>query len=186
MKNIAYLFVLICTIVSLILWYYIFKKSYNQKRLEPKNPMFDSWKIGDLIVLDEEQIERTKTEYSSNSGILRGWNEKFIYLFNPHDNTINEISIKCLKYNKTVYWNKRYNECKKIMNMPPDFSIDINPMNVSVNIINKDTSEDNSILNNKSVENLTETECEIFLKIAIEQEDYLLAEKIRKQMEKYR
>ena len=41
-------------------------------------------------------------------------------------------------------------------------------------------------IDGKSIDLLSETECQVYLKKAIETENYELAEKIKKQMEKYR
>ena len=46
------------------------------------------------------------------------------------------------------------------------------------------TSKDK--VNGKPIEVLSEIECEVQLKLAIEKEDYDLADKIRKRMEKFR
>ena len=45
---------------------------------------------------------------------------------------------------------------------------------------------DGNKVNGKSIDNMNETECQSYLNKAIEDEDYELADKIRKQLEKFR
>lgn len=45
---------------------------------------------------------------------------------------------------------------------------------------------DSDITNGKDISSMNETECQVYLNQALEEEDYELAEKIRKQLEKFR
>jgi protein-arginine kinase activator protein McsA len=45
---------------------------------------------------------------------------------------------------------------------------------------------DSDITNGKDISSMNETECQVYLNQALEEEDYELAEKIRKQLEKFK
>ena len=113
---------------------------------------------------------------------LMGWTKKHVFL--KIEGLITIIDMDCVKFNKSALWRKNYDDSQKIMGKPPKFKppkFENNYKNINENKPKKD-----DILDGKSVDTLTETECQVYLKLALDKEDYELAEKIKKQMEKFR
>jgi hypothetical protein len=85
------------------------------------------------------------------------------------------VSWSCLDNNKSANWRQNYEEAKKVMGCDPQF-----PNGVGTSSTSKGD------VNGKPIEVLSEIECEVQLKLAIEKEDYTLADKLRKRLEKFR
>jgi hypothetical protein len=105
---------------------------------------------------------------------LLGWTESNLYL--EIGDSVRQCSWDCFIDNKSAIWRRNYDNCKSAMGVDPGF---------------KPGVSDSSLLSGKKVEGkpielLSEVECEVYLKKAIEDEDYDLAELIRKRMEKFR
>jgi hypothetical protein len=155
----------ICGILLGIILYKFYKK---QKRKR----MVSSWQIGDFIRFKEKLTLKGKSiEYSE----IIGWNLDNVFIeFSDNTYAIQYDLIEC---NQSYNWRKHYEDCEKIMGEKPLF----NPL---VNIASDDKKH--SKIDDKPIELLTETECQIYLKQCLEKEDYETAELIKKQMEKYR
>jgi hypothetical protein len=80
-----------------------------------------------------------------------------------------------LNYNKDDNWRQNYEEAKKVMGCDPAF-----PNGVGTS----STSKGN--IDGKPIETMSEIECEVQLKLAIENEDYTLADNLRKRLERFR
>lgn len=136
---------------------------------------YKDWVVGDKIIVKTNSIER---EYLKKAGLsmgtLVGWNENNIYL------KIGESTVKsnwdCFDSNKSALWRRNYDECKKSMGVEPGFVPELGE--------SKPVSD--KMIHGKPIEMLNEVECEVFLKKAIEEEDYDTAELIKKRMEKFR
>ena len=132
------------------------------------------WKIDDKLVLNRgdyyRELEKNKKEYA----ILKGWSLKNLYI-NCGDDLIHKVSWDCLNFNKDAGWRENFEEAKKVMGCDPEF-----PNGVGTSSTSKGK------VNGKLIEVLSEIECEVQLKLAIEKEDYDLADRIRKRMEKFR
>jgi protein-arginine kinase activator protein McsA len=81
-----------------------------------------------------------------------------------------------MNFNKSATWRKNYEEAKKVMGCDPGFSGGVGESNNSIG----------RIYNGKPIDVMSEIECEVYLKKALEEEDYDTAELIRKRMEKFR
>jgi hypothetical protein len=133
-----------------------------------------SWKIGDKLVLNRgdyhRELEKNKVDYA----ILKGWSLDSLYI-NCGDDFVHKVSWGCLNYNKDDNWRQNYEEAKKVMGCDPAF-----PNGVGTS----STSKGN--IDGKPIETMSEIECEVQLKLAIENEDYTLADNLRKRLERFR
>jgi len=132
-----------------------------------------SWKVGDKLILcrgDEyyRELEKNNEDYA----ILEGWDLNKIYI-NCGDDTVYQVNWSVMSVNKSDTWRKNYENAKKVMGCDPRFP-------------NGVVTTDKGKVNGKPIETMTEIECEVQLKLAIENEDYTLADKLRKRMEKFR
>jgi len=125
---------------------------------------YSDWQVGDKVAIkDNDDL------YS-----LQGWEKTAFYVENKDGSTV-KLEWKRLDFNKSATWRRNHQSCEKAMGKKPGFSPELG----------KTTSSSQKI-DGKHIELLTEIECQIYLKQALETEDYELAEKIKKQMEKYR
>ena len=131
-----------------------------------------SWKIGDKLVLNRgdyhRELEKNKVDYA----ILKGWSLDSLYI-NCGDDFVHKVSWSCLNMNKDDNWRQNYEQAKKVMGCDPAF-----PNGVG--------TTDKGKVDGKPIELLSEIECEVQLKLAIGNEDYTLADKLRKRLEKFR
>jgi hypothetical protein len=122
------------------------------------------WQVGDLIlIIGQDELIK-----------LLGWAEDGFYI--EHDSAVHKLDWDRFKYNKSAIWRRNHKSCEDYMNgSKPGFTPGL-----------KDTVSTSSKIDGKPIELLSEVECQIYLKKALESENYELAEAIRKQMEKYR
>lgn len=125
---------------------------------------YSDWQVGDKVAIKDKDGLFT----------LQGWEKTAFYLENKDGSTV-KLAWKKLDFNKSATWRRNHQSCEKVMGTKPGFSPELG----------KNSSSSQKI-DGKPIELLTEIECQIYLKQALETEDYELAEKIRKQMEKYR
>jgi hypothetical protein len=145
-------------------------------RLKNRKSEFKDWKVGDLIILKPDSSEYYKIKQSGKTmAPVLGWTENEIYL--EIDGTTHKCEWECFSDNKSAIWRRNYESCKKSMGVEPGFKPGVSDMNSSLS---------GKKIDGKVIELLTEIECEIYLKTAIKEEDYNLAELIRKRMEKFR
>jgi hypothetical protein len=122
------------------------------------------WQVGDLVIL-EGQDKLLK---------LLGWSDEAFYV--DSDGGAYKMSWDRFGYNKSAIWRRNHKSCEDYMNgAKPGFTPGL-----------KNTVSSSSKVEGKPIELLSEVECQIYLKKALESENYELAEAIRKQMEKYR
>ena len=131
-----------------------------------------SWKVGDKLALCRGKyndiLEHRKKEYA----ILKGWDLENLYI-DCGDDMVYQVNWSVMNFNKSAIWRKNYENAKKVMGCDPAF-----PNGVG--------TTDKGKVDGKPIELLSEIECEVQLKLAIENEDYTLADKIRKRLEKFR
>ena len=120
------------------------------------------WQVGDMIAI-----------YGENDlYAVLGWSDEAFYIQDKND--VRKIQWDRFNFNKSAIWRRNYKNCGDYMNgVKPGFNAVIKP-----------SSEIE--IDGKAVELLTEIECQIYLKKALDSENYELAESIKKQMEKYR
>ena len=133
-----------------------------------------NWQIGDKLILNRGEYYNEVVKNNQEYAILKGWSLKHLYI-NCGDDYVHRVSWGCLNDNKSANWRQNYEEAKKVMGCDPQF-----PNGVGIS----STSKGN--VNGKPIEVLSEIECEVQLKLAIEKEDYTLADKLRKRLEKFR
>lgn len=135
-----------------------------------------NWKVGDKLSLIRgndyyRELERNKKEYA----ILKGWDLEYLYI-NCGDDMVYKVNWSIMDFNKSYIWRKNYEDAKKVMGCDPGFSGGIG-----------DSSETTGKkVDGKPVDLMNEIECEVYLKKAIEKEDFDTAELIKKRMEKFR
>jgi hypothetical protein len=165
--------IILGVIVSIILFPYL---AYLTK-LQSRKSEFKDWKVGDLLILKSSSNEYYEIQKLGRSmAKVLGWTEYHIYL--EIGDSTRQCSWDCFNDNKSAIWRRNYDNCKASMGVEPGFDPSV-------------TDSSSSKLSGKKVEGkpielLTEVECEVYLKKAIEDEDYDLAELIRKRMEKFR
>jgi hypothetical protein len=164
--------IIILTIIAglTVLFYFVHRMTLKSRKSE-----FKDWKVGDLLILKPISTEHYELNKLGRSmAKLLGWTESNLYL--EIGDSVRQCSWDCFSDNKSAIWRRNYDNCKSAMGVDPGF---------------KSTVSDSSSLSGKKVEGkpielLSEVECEVYLKKAIEDEDYDLAELIRKRMEKFR
>lgn len=125
-----------------------------------------SWQVGDLVSVSE-YIDHGVELYE-----LVGWSRSNIYVKTKAG--VTKLKRSVLNYNKSASWRVNHDECVAFMGCEPGFSPELTHV---------DSSEK---IDGKPIELLTEIECQVYLKQALEKEDYKLAETIRKRMENFR
>ena len=121
------------------------------------------WQVGDLLVINGQD----------NMVSLLGWSEEAFYI--ELENAVHKIEWTQFKFNKSAIWRRNHKSCEDYMGSQPGFKPGL-----------KDEVSTKSKINDKPIELLSEVECQVYLKKALEEENYELADAIRKQMEKYR
>ena len=136
---------------------------------------FSDWEIGDKLILSRFTYKEILNKHGKKYAILKGWNKNNIYV-DLHDNTIYKIEWDDFNVNKSALWRRNFTECEKDMGKKPSFDT----------IVDDGVDNVSGLIDGKPIELLNETECKIYLQKAIDNENYDLAENLRKQMEKYR
>lgn len=131
------------------------------------------WEVGDNMVLERDAILRMRL-MNPCTPQLAGFYEDFVFI-KCGNLTIN-MGWDDIMYNKSYMWRKFYRESHKFMGVEPGFEETLKE------------SEDRNNSNTESttkldVRFLSETECKVYLDIALENEDYELADKLRKRLE---
>jgi hypothetical protein len=134
-----------------------------------------NWKVGDKLSLckgrHNDILEHRKKEYA----ILKGWDLENLYI-DCGDGMIYQVNWSVMNFNKSATWRKNYEDAKKVMGCDPGFSGGVG-----------DSSESTGkTYSGKPIDLMTEIECEVYLKKALDDEDYDTAELIKKRMEKFR
>lgn len=123
------------------------------------------WSIGDEVYLNG----------NDSSYVLKGWSFTHIFVSKPDEIATTKYDREKLDFNKSVAWRRNYDDCKSVMNTEPKFNRGLT-----------DSSVINATVDDKPIELLTEIECQVYLKQALDTEDYTLAAQIREQLKKYR
>lgn len=124
---------------------------------------YSDWQVGDHVML-----------YTGGDTLYKvlGWEPSGFYI--EKEGSANKIDWDKLDFNKSAIWRRNHQACEATMGTAPGFSPGLSsPIN-------------SQKIDGKSIDLLTEVECQVYLKQALESENYELAEKIKKQMEKYR
>lgn len=125
---------------------------------------YSDWQVGDRVC----------TWNSDTLYTLLGWELDGFYI--EKDDSTHKIDWDKFHFNKSAIWRRNYQACEKAMGKDPGFSCDLSASN-------RVTGES---IDGKHIDLLSEVECQVYLKQALDSENYELAEKIKKQMQKYR
>jgi hypothetical protein len=145
---------------------------------------YKDWKSGDMLILDRyngDVAYKALNASGKTYAKLCGWSMDSVYV-DVHDGSVYKIDWSEVKLNKSATWRKNYEEAKKVMGTNPDFSPEIVQQGKS----KSSTSSTGGKIDGKEIDLLSEVECQVYLKLAIEEEDYQSAELIRKRMEHFR
>lgn len=142
----------------------------NNRKKKCKN-----WKVGDKLILSRYgDYSSILKQHRKEFAILKGWSLTDLYI-NCGDGSVYKVDWEVLRDNKSDLWRQNYEEAKKVMGVNPGFSGTIG-----------ESETTGKKVDGKPVDLMNEIECEVYLKQAIENEDYDTAELIKKRMEKFR
>jgi hypothetical protein len=134
-----------------------------------------NWKVGDKLSLCrgnyKDILERKKKSFA----ILRGWDLENLYI-DCGDDMIYQVDWSVMNFNKSATWRKNYEDAKKFMGCDPGFS----------GGVGEESESTGKTYSGKPIDLMNEIECEVYLKKALDAEDYDTAELIKKRMEKFR
>jgi hypothetical protein len=146
---------------------------YHTVQLNSRKSEFKDWIVGDKLILKtNSSMYAAMQKLNQDLVDVVGWNENNIYL--KIGDTTHKCEWSCFDSNKSALWRRNYDECKKYMGVDPGFNAELGESNSKAKI------------HGKTIELLSEVECEVYLKIAINEEDYDTAELIKRRMEKFR
>lgn len=155
--------------IVLIIISLIVLRSYLVDEMRKKE--FADWQIDDVIEF-----------YNRNDSIrVKAWSTEVIVY---HEKDL----VKTLKWseflrNRSAYWRRLNEECKQAMKTDKDV------VKVKVSFTSKEKDSRNfshPLLDGKAVELLTETECQVYLNLALQEEEFELAEAIKNRMVNFR
>ena len=139
-----------------------------------------NWKVGDKLTLckgrHNDILENKRKEYA----ILKGWDLEHLYI-DCGDGMVYQVSWSVMDFNKSATWRKNYEEAKKVMGCNPAFTYEVNDSRGG-----SGSSFDGQKYEGKVIEVMSEIECEVYLKKALEEENYEAADLIRKRKENFR
>jgi hypothetical protein len=134
-----------------------------------------NFKIGDKLALNSGKHKRILQEKRKDFAILKGWDVSNLYI-DCGDGMVYQVDWSVMDYNKSAIWRKNYEDAKNFMGCDPAF----------VGHVEDNSSSTNRIYQGKPIDSMNEIECEVYLKKALEEEDYETADMIRKRQEKFR
>jgi hypothetical protein len=144
-------------------------------KLKKREKLCKEWKVGDKLIVDSLELELQLQKRGLEYAILSGCNLDNVIIQIGDDVYCRDWDV--VKHNKSHTWRQNYEKCKSSMGVEPSF----NPI-----IKDGGSSNPSGMIDGKPIELLSEVECQIYLKQALEEENFELAEKIRQQMLKFR
>jgi hypothetical protein len=169
MSNITYFFIGFFG----ALWLSSFIKRLIRKS---KKNISKDWKIGDLVKVSDNvtTIHDTKILHK-----LLGWNQDHIFV--EEDYVAHKCDWSQIEFNKSAEWRKNYDDCEKFMGSKPYIPRTIKNLEDVIKEI--DVPITGPIYYDKEINKLSEIECEILLNKAIEEENFEIAELIKRRLE---
>ena len=134
-----------------------------------------SWKIGDKLALNKGKHNDILNNKRKEFAILKGWDLDNLYI-DCGDDMVYQVDWSVMNFNKSDIWRRNYENAKKVMGCNPAF----------VGHVEDNSSSTNRIYQGKPIDSMNEIECEVYLKKALEEEDYETADMIRQRQEKFR
>lgn len=147
---------------------------YNQEKSRTKK--CKNWKVGDKLALCRgnryyDILDKKKKDFA----ILRGWDLDNLYI-DCGDGMVYQVNWSVMNFNKSAIWRENYENAEKFMGCKPGFS----------GRVEESSTSTNRIYCGKPIDAMNEIECEVYLKKALEEEDYETADLIRQRQEKFR
>jgi hypothetical protein len=134
-----------------------------------------NWKVGDKLALCKGRYNNILENKRKKYAILKGWDLKHLYI-DCGDDMVYQVNWSVMNFNKSATWRKNYEEAKKVMGCDPAFSGSVGESSTSTN----------RIYCGKPIDTMNEIECEVYLKKALDEEDYETADLIKQRQEKFR
>lgn len=178
MTTLAYILLGVLAIVLLLVL-----KGYLKTRARKSECA--KWHTDDMLILDKYEADdayRVLKESGKSYAVLKGWSLDSLYV-DVHDGSVYKIEWCELKENMSAKWRNNFNEAKKVMGTDPAFHAEVEQIERNITGSSKGTGV---MIDGKPIELLSEVECDVYLKQAIEAEDYKTAEAIRKRIEHFR
>lgn len=157
-------------IVGGILFLVLFLKIMSRR---VNKAFISDWKVGDVLII------KGTDKYAT----LKGWTVDFVIAVYDGADYFRRIEMREVKHNKSAYWRKMYKDCEQTMGTKPNFN---DKGMIYYHNPSKKNGKTGNVIDGKNIDLLSETECQVYLKLCLESEDYETAELIKKQMEKYR
>lgn len=158
--------------IILITLYGVMKKA--SRKSTSKN-----WQVGDVIYLDWQYTSSSLTKECQKQNLshvnLSGWNNDNVF-YNVGSRVFCE-DWSSIDINKSQKWRDYYNSCEEFMGKKPAFDKGVNESN---------TPNISDMIDGHPIATMSETLCQVYLNKAIEEENYELADKLRKRMENFR
>lgn len=139
-----------------------------------------NWKIGDKIALKSNDYKNILRNKNKDFAILKGWDLENLYI-DCGDGMVYQVSWSVMDFNKSAIWRENYENAKKVMGCNPAFTYEVNDSRGG-----SGSSFDGQKYEGKVIEVMSEIECEVYLKKALEEENYEAADLIRKRKENFR
>ena len=134
-----------------------------------------NWKVGDKLSLNRGDHYQILKNNNKEFATLEGWDLNNLYI-SCGNNMTYQVNWSVMNFNKSAIWRKNYDEAKKVMGCNPGFS----------GGVGEESESTGKTYSGKPIDLMTEIECEVYLKKALDAEDYDTAELIKKRMEKFR
>ena len=158
---------------------FILASLYIRMKKSARKSRTKDWQIGDVIYLNWLECSSAFTKECQKLNLshvtLSGWNNDNVF-YNVGDKVFCE-DWSSVDVNKSQKWRDYYTSCEDFMGIEPGFNKGVREGN---------TSKESDMIDGHPIETMSETLCQAYLKKAIAQEDYELANKLRKRMENFR
>ena len=165
------IFGVILSVISIIV-------GYDRLQVKNRKTISQNWEVGDVIIPDWNYLGNELTKElkgrNLNTLTLSGWNSENIF-YNLGGSCYCE-SWSSIKSNKSQIWRDNHKNCSEFMGKQPGFDSKVSESN----------SFSSETIDGLPIELMNETLCQVHLAKAIEDENYELADKLRKRLEKFR
>lgn len=149
---------------SILLGAFLFIKFLKNYVISSRRKEFKDWRVGDIVTLKD----------GSNIRVV-AWSVDGIF-FRNIENIIARIDWTEFKHNLSAVWRRHYEQCIKDMNVRPAFTPELKEIT--------ENKPDTILVYGKPIDTLTDTECQVYLKMALQEENYELAELLKKKLNK--
>jgi hypothetical protein len=141
------------------------------------------WEIGDMLIIKPHQdvLKKNNIKFAE----LRGWDANQVYVSLGEE--VYQISHSDVDYNKSSIWRENYNNCKSYMgSKQPIFNHIVTQQEFPKTEAKSGEQNPHAVINGIAIAAMNETECEVYLKLALKEEKFESAELIKQRMTKFR